>query len=96
MATGTLLDNSILLWGSGMSDSNVHNHDPLPILLAGGGAGRLQGGRHIRAGEGKKVPLANLHVALLRKAGVEVDSARGQHRNRGHLTCRDLRAKGRC
>jgi uncharacterized protein DUF1552 len=70
---GTLLDHSILLWGSGMSDSNVHNHDPLPILLAGGGAGRLQGGRHIRAGEGRKVPLANLHVALLRKAGVEVD-----------------------
>jgi len=70
---GTLLDNSILLWGSGMSDSNVHNHDPLPILLAGAGAGRLQGGRHIRASEGKKVPLANLHVALLRKAGVEVD-----------------------
>jgi hypothetical protein len=41
--------------------------------LAGAGAGRLRGGRHIRAGEGKKVPLANLHVALLRKAGVEVD-----------------------
>jgi len=71
---GTLLDNSILLWGSGMSDSNVHNHDPLPVLLAGGGAGRLQGGRHIRAGEGRKVPLANLHLALLHKAGVPVDS----------------------
>jgi hypothetical protein len=71
---GTLLDNSMLLWGSGMSDSNVHNHDPLPALLAGGGSGRLQGGRHIRAGEGKKVPLANLHLALLRKAGVQVDS----------------------
>jgi hypothetical protein len=69
---GTLLDNSILMWGSGMSDSNVHNHDPLPILLAGGGAGQLQGGRHIRVGEGKKVPLANLHLALLHKAGVPV------------------------
>jgi hypothetical protein len=70
---GTLLEHSMLLWGSGMSDSNVHNHDPLPILLAGGGSGRLQGGRHIRAGQGRKVPLANLHLAVLRKAGVQVD-----------------------
>ena len=68
----TLLDNSILMWGSGMGDSNVHNHDPLPILLAGGGAGRLKGGRHINAGQGgKKVPLSNLHLALLHKAGIE-------------------------
>jgi hypothetical protein len=70
---GTLLDNSILMWGSGMSDSNVHNHDPLPILLAGGGAGALKGGRHIRAGQGKKVPLANLHRSLLQKVGVEIE-----------------------
>jgi hypothetical protein len=69
---GTLLDNSILMWGSGMGDSNVHNHDPLPILLAGGGAGRLKGGRHIDAAQGgKKVPLSNLHLALLHKAGIE-------------------------
>jgi len=68
---GTLLDNSILMWGSGMGDSNVHNHDPLPILLAGGGAG-LKGGRHIRAAQdGKKVPLANLHLTLLQKAGID-------------------------
>jgi hypothetical protein len=70
----TLLDNTILMWGSGMGDSNVHNHDPLPILLAGGGAGRLKGGRHISAGQGKKVPLANLHLALLQKADIEVES----------------------
>jgi hypothetical protein len=69
---GTLLDNSLLMWGSGMGDSNVHNHDPLPILLAGGGAGRLKGGRHISAG--KKVPLANLHLSVLRKAGIEMDT----------------------
>jgi hypothetical protein len=71
---GTLLDNSILMWGSGMGDSNVHNHDPLPILLAGGGAGRLAGGRHISAGPGKKVPLANLHLALLHKADIEAET----------------------
>jgi hypothetical protein len=69
---GSLLDNSMLMWGSGMGDSNVHNHDPLPILLAGGGAGRLKGGRHISAG--KKVPLANLHLSVLHKAGIEVDA----------------------
>jgi hypothetical protein len=69
---GTLLDHSILMWGSGMGDSNVHNHDPLPILLAGGGAGRLKGGRHISAG--KKVTLSNLHLSVLHKAGVEVES----------------------
>ncbi len=69
---GTLLDNSMLMWGSGMGDSNVHNHDPLPILLAGGGAGRLKGGRHISAG--KKVPLSNLHLSVLHKAGVEVET----------------------
>jgi hypothetical protein len=68
----TLLDNSILMWGSGMGDSNVHNHDPLPILLAGGGAGNLKGGRHISAGT--KVPLSNLHLALLHKAGIEAET----------------------
>jgi len=70
----TLLDNTILMWGSGMGDSNVHNHDPLPILLAGGGVGRLKGGRHISAGAGKKVPLANLHLALLHKADIEIET----------------------
>jgi hypothetical protein len=69
---GTLLDNSLLMWGSGMGDSNVHNHDPLPILLAGGGAGSLKGGRHISAGN--KVPLSNLHLTVLHKAGIEVDA----------------------
>jgi hypothetical protein len=72
---GTLLDNAILMWGSGMGDSNVHNHDPLPILLAGGGAGRLEGGRHISAGApAKKTPLSNLHLALLQKAGIETET----------------------
>lgn len=64
----SLLDHSVVLYGSGMSNSNQHDHDPLPILLAGGASGRLQGGRHIRAG--KDTPLSNLHVALLDKLGV--------------------------
>ena len=67
---GSLLDHSVVLYGSGMSNSNQHDHDPLPILVAGGASGRLQGGRHIRAGKG--TPLANLHLALLEKLGVPV------------------------
>ena len=45
---GNLLDHSMVLYGSAMGDGNQHNHDPLPIVLAGGASGRLKGGRHIR------------------------------------------------
>ncbi|MGD8808905.1 MAG: DUF1552 domain-containing protein [Gammaproteobacteria bacterium] len=66
---GSLLDHALILYGSGMSNSNQHDHDPLPILLAGGASGRLEGGRHIRAGEG--TPLSNVLVAMLEKIGLE-------------------------
>jgi hypothetical protein len=69
---GTLLDHSLVLYGSGMSNSNQHDHDPLPTLVAGGASGALAGGRHLRAGTG--TPLANLLVALLGKLGVEAES----------------------
>lgn len=69
---GNLLDNSLVLYGSGMSNSNQHDHMPLPILLAGGACGRLIGGRHIRAGAG--TPLSNLLVAMLDKLGVPAES----------------------
>jgi len=69
---GSLLDHSIVLYGSGMANPNQHDHDPLPILLAGGGAGRLQGGRHLRASEG--TPFANLLVSVLGKLDVPGDS----------------------
>jgi len=69
---GTLLDHSLLLYGSGMGNPNVHDHVNLPILVAGGGAGRHKGGRHIQYAEPK--PLANLHLTLLEKAGVRLDS----------------------
>jgi hypothetical protein len=68
---GTLLDHSLVLYGSGMSNSNQHDHDPLPLLVAGGASGALQGGRHLRAGKG--APLANVHAALLDKLGVPLD-----------------------
>ena len=68
---GTLLDHSLLLYGSGMGNPNVHDHDNLPILVAGGAAGRMRGGRHIRFA--KPTPLANLHLTLLDKVGVRLD-----------------------
>jgi hypothetical protein len=69
---GSLLDHAMVVYGSGMANPNQHDHDPLPVLLAGGGAGRLQGGRHLHASEG--TPFANLLVSVLGKLGVPVDS----------------------
>jgi hypothetical protein len=61
---GTLLDNVILLYGSNMSNSNLHDHYPLPAVLVGGGAGNLKGGQHIRY---------DLILTMLNKAGVKQD-----------------------
>ena len=69
---GSLLDHVLYLYGSGMGDPNVHDHVNLPIVVAGGGAGRLKGGRHIKYAE--PAPLANLHVTLLEKVGVRVEA----------------------
>ena len=71
-ADGTLLDHSLYLYGSGMGNPNVHDHQNLPVIVAGGAAGNMQGGRHIRYE--KPTPLANLHLTLLNKAGVNIDS----------------------
>jgi hypothetical protein len=68
---GTLLDHSMILYGSGMGNGDVHDHVNLPVLVAGGGAGRVRGGRHLRYTQ--PAPLANLHLTLLNKAGVRVD-----------------------
>jgi len=68
---GSLLDNSVVLYGSGISDGNQHDHDPLPIVLAGGAAGQLKGGRHL-AFE-RKTTIANLHAAVLNKLGVPAE-----------------------
>jgi len=68
---GSLLDNSIVLFGSNMSNSNLHDHFPLPNLLVGKGAGRLKGGRHIRYPD--RTPMTNLLLTLLDKAGVPLD-----------------------
>lgn len=68
---GTLLDHSMLLWGSAMSDGNQHNHTDLPIILAGGASGRLKGGRHLR--NPKNTPLANLLIAMLDKLDIPTE-----------------------
>jgi hypothetical protein len=69
---GSLLDHSAILYGSGMGNPDVHDHVNLPILVAGGAAGRINGARHIKYKE--PVPLANLHLTLLDKVGVRLDS----------------------
>jgi hypothetical protein len=65
---GNMLDHSMILYGSGMSNSNVHAHDQLPLLLVGGGAGQLKGNRHIKVAN--DTPMSNLLVGMLDKAGV--------------------------
>ncbi len=69
---GSLLDHSLYLYGSGMGNPNVHDHVNLPILVAGGGAGKVKGGRHIKYAE--PTPMANLHLTLLDSVGVHLDS----------------------
>ena len=69
---GTLLDNCMILYGSGNGDGNRHNHDNLPILLAGKGGGTLTTGRHVVYP--RETPLTNLYLSLLERMGVQVDS----------------------
>jgi hypothetical protein len=69
---GNLLDHSLILYGSGMSNSNVHNHSPLPVLVAGGAAGKMKGGRHLKYPE--NTPMANLLLTILNKAGIQQES----------------------
>lgn len=69
---GNLLEHALYLYGSGIGNPNIHDHTNLPILVAGGAAGGLKGGRHLRYS--KPTPLANLHLTLLDKVGVRLDS----------------------
>jgi hypothetical protein len=67
---GSLLDQSMLLYGSGLGDGDLHSHHDLPVLVAGGGAGQLRGGHHVKLPE---TPMANLLVTLLNKVGVPIE-----------------------
>jgi len=68
---GSLLDNSLYLYGSGMGNPNKHDHTDLPVLVAGGGAAGIKGNRHIRFD--KVTPLANAHLTLLDRVGVHLE-----------------------
>jgi hypothetical protein len=68
----SLLDNMVLLYGSNMSNSNAHDHFPLPNLVLGGAAGRMKGGRHLRYAD--HTPMTNLLVSMLDKGGVRQES----------------------
>ena len=65
---GSLLDHIMILYGAGLSDSNRHLNTNLPLLLVGGGSGRLKGGRHVKYPDG--TPTANLLVTMMDKLGV--------------------------
>ena len=69
---GTLLDNSMIVYGSGIGDGNRHNHDDLPILLAGKGGGTIKTGRHVKYPT--KTPLNNLYLSMLDRIGAPVES----------------------
>ena len=69
---GSLLDNTVYLYGSGMGNPSLHDHVNLPILVAGGAATGMRGGRHIRYENG--TPLGNLHLTLLDRVGVHLDA----------------------
>jgi hypothetical protein len=68
---GTLLDHCMIVYGSGISDGNAHTHHDLPVLLAGGGAGSLKPGRHVRFP--KDTPMTNLYLAMLERVGVRAE-----------------------
>ena len=68
---GTLLDNSMIVYGAGISDGDRHNHDDLPLLLAGKGGGTIKSNRHITYEP--NTPMTNLFLTMLDKMGVPAD-----------------------
>jgi hypothetical protein len=68
---GNLLDHSMLLYGSSISDGNMHTHVDLPLALVGGGSGQIRSGRHIRYAP--ETPMNNLLLSMLDKVGVRTD-----------------------
>jgi len=69
---GSLLDNTMIVYGSGIGDGNRHNHNDLPILLAGRGGGTIKTGRHVKYG--RNTPLNNLYVSMLHRMGAPTES----------------------
>ena len=71
---GSLLDNSTILYGSGMSDGNGHNHHNLPTLIVGGGTGSIKGNRHLVYPREQETPIANLFLDMLEKFDIPLES----------------------
>lgn len=69
---GTLLDNTLLLYGAGIRDGNSHSHDNLPLILLGGKGAGIKGGRHIRSKT--DTPMTDLLVTMLDRAGLRIDN----------------------
>jgi len=80
---GTLLDSAMVIYGSGLADGNRHTHHDLPVLLAGGGNGKLKPGRHVKYPV--ETPMANLFVAMLDKMGVNMDQLGDSNGKLGYL-----------
>ena len=68
---GNMLDHALLFYGSNMSNSNAHNHQPLPSALIGGANGKIKGGKHLKYPD--NTPLSNLLLTIVRRAGIEID-----------------------
>ena len=69
----TLLDNVMLVYGSGIGDGNRHNHDDLPVLLLGKGGGTIEGGRHLVFPRRSDTPLMNLYLSLFDRMGAPTE-----------------------
>jgi hypothetical protein len=88
---GTVLDHSVLLYGTGISDSNTHQYDDLPLAIVGGTTAGIKSGRYIRYAQG--TPLANLHLTLLDRVGVRLEKlgdSTGRLPNIGDLTLSEI------
>ena len=70
---GNLLDQAFLVYGSGMSDGDLHSPLDLPVVLAGRGGGTLKGNQHLKYDLDKKVPMTNFHLTVLHKLGVPLE-----------------------
>ena len=71
---GSLLDNSLLQFGTALGDGNLHSHYDIPVLLVTGGPGQIKGGRHLRFPVEKNIPLANMYLTIMDKLGIPLES----------------------
>jgi len=80
----SVLDNSMVVYGGGLSDGNRHDHHDLPVLLAGSAGGTFRSGRHLRYA--KETPLTNLYIAMLDRLGVNIEKLEDSTGQLGHLS----------